>query len=71
MPNPIVALQAFTAAVAVKGIIDQKKANKKREADIQEQKRLTDRKSSQKKKFTEFRLNAFRGQDDDDEGART
>jgi hypothetical protein len=46
MPNPIVALQAFTAAVAVKGMIDQKKANKKREADIQEQKRLTDRKSS-------------------------
>jgi hypothetical protein len=45
----IVALQAFTAAVAVKGMIDQKKANKKREADIQEQKRLTDRKSSQKK----------------------
>jgi hypothetical protein len=69
MPNPALALQLFTTAVAVKSVIDQKNANKEREADLKEQKRLTDIKTSQKKKFTEFRLNGFKNQDDED-GAR-
>jgi hypothetical protein len=62
-------LQLFSTAVAVKSVIDQKNANKEREADLKEQKRITERKTSQKKKFTEFRLNGFKNQDDED-GAR-
>ena len=69
MPNPVLALQLFSTAVAVKSVIDQKNANKEREADLKEQKRITERKTSQKKKFTEFRLNGFKNQDDED-GAR-
>jgi hypothetical protein len=69
MPNPVLALQLFSTAVAVKSVIDQKNANKEREADLEEQKRLAERKTSQKKKFTEFRLNGFKNQDDED-GAR-
>ena len=69
MPNPALALQLFTTAVAVKSVIDQKNANKEREADLEEQKRLAEIKTSQKKKFTEFRLNGFKNQDDED-GAR-
>jgi hypothetical protein len=69
MPNPVLALQLFSTAVAVKSVIDQKNANKEREANLKEQKRITERKTSQKKKFTEFRLNGFKNQDDED-GAR-
>jgi hypothetical protein len=47
MPNPALALQLFTTAVAVKSVIDQKNANKEREADLEEQKRLAERKTSQ------------------------
>jgi hypothetical protein len=32
MPNPVLALQLFSTAVAVKSVIDQKNANKEREA---------------------------------------
>ena len=69
MPEWGIALKVFTAAVATKSVIDQKNANKEREADLKEQKRLTEIKTSQKKKFTEFRLNGFKNQDDED-GAR-
>jgi hypothetical protein len=41
MPNPVLALQLFSTAVAVKSAIDQKNANKEREANLKEQKRLT------------------------------
>jgi hypothetical protein len=43
MPNPVLALQLFSTAVAVKSVIDQKNANKEREADLEEQKRLAER----------------------------
>jgi hypothetical protein len=48
MPTWGNAIQAFVAAVAVKGAVDQKKANRARRKQIDEQSRLKERKTLQK-----------------------
>jgi hypothetical protein len=55
---------AFVAAVAVKGAIDQKKANRARRKQLDEQSRLKERKTLQKKGLSQYDRNQFKGQDE-------
>jgi hypothetical protein len=64
MPTWGNAIQAFVAAVAVKGAVDQKKANRARRKQIDEQSRLKERKTLQKKGLSQYDINQFKGQDE-------
>ena len=64
MPTWGNAIQAFVAAVAVKGAVDQKKANRARRKQIDEQSRLKERKTLQKKGLSQYDRNQFKGQDE-------
>ena len=64
MPTWGNAIQAFVAAVAVKGAIDQKKANRARRKQLDEQSRLKERKTLQKKGLSQYDRNQFKGQDE-------
>jgi hypothetical protein len=52
MPTWGNAIQAFVAAVAVKSAVDQKKANRARRKQLDEQSRLKERKTLQKKVYS-------------------
>ena len=63
MPTWGNAIQAFVAAVAVKGAVDQKKANRARRKQLDEQSRLKERKTLQKKGLSQYDRNQFRDED--------
>ena len=64
MPTWGNAIQAFVAAVAVKSAVDQKKANRARRKQLDEQSRLKERKTLQKKGLSQYDRNQFKGQDE-------
>jgi hypothetical protein len=64
MPTWGNAIQAFVAAVAVKGAINQKKANRARRKQLDEQSRLKERKTLQQKGLSQYDRNQFKGQDE-------